>query len=405
MTPPPTAHTSSAGGPAIRVLYLDHVAQLSGGELALLRLVPHLDGVAPRVLLAEPGPLVQAFADEGVPVAVLAMDDSARDLRKGAVTARLPFGAIAGTLRYVRALTRRLRSERPDVVHANSLKSGVCGSIAARLAGVRFVWHVRDRISEDYLPRPAVALVRWQLRWLTDAVIANSTATLATVGRVPHPTVVPSTLPSAAAAATTQARPADPDRALTFAVLGRLAPWKGQDVAIRAFAEAFPDGDERLVVIGAALFGEDDYERELRDLVAARGLGDRVVFAGFQRDVPAALAGVDALVHASVTAEPFGQVVLEGMAAGLPVIAADAGGPAEIIEEGTTGLLYPMGDAAALADRLRVVAADPALRARLGAAARPVVERYRPERVAGTVTDLYRTVTQLPPRRWGVLPR
>ena len=81
-------------------------------------------------------------------------------------------------------------------------------------------------------------------------------------------------------------------------------------------------------------------------------------------DVPLQLETLDILVHASLIPEPFGQVVIEGMASGLPVVAPRAGGPAEVIEDGVTGILYPMGDVGALAGALRELAGKPALRSR-----------------------------------------
>ena len=90
-------------------------------------------------------------------------------------------------------------------------------------------------------------------------------------------------------------------------MLGRIAPWKGQDLFLRAFAEAFPGGEESAVLIGSPMFGEQDYERSLHELVDRRsGLGERVRFRGFQEDVWPELAQLDVLVHASTIPEPFG---------------------------------------------------------------------------------------------------
>jgi glycosyltransferase involved in cell wall biosynthesis len=98
------------------------------------------------------------------------------------------------------------------------------------------------------------------------------------------------------------------------------------------------------------------------------------------------------LVHASTIPEPFGQVILEGMAAGVPVIAAGAGGPAEILEHGRTGILYEPNDGAALAGCMRRLQ-DPALRERLSAAAREEVRRYEPKIVASDLQRLYAAVS------------
>jgi glycosyltransferase involved in cell wall biosynthesis len=161
---------------------------------------------------------------------------------------------------------------------------------------------------------------------------------------------------------------------------------------LQAFAKAFPDGDEVAVLVGSALFGEDGYERQLRELVRSLGIAERVEFRGFRSDVFEELSCVDALVHASIIPEPFGQVILDGMAAGLPVVAARAGGPMEILTDGKTGLLYPPGDVDALASLLRRLADDVELRSRLGAQARKVVVMYSPERVAEQIVDVYEQV-------------
>jgi glycosyltransferase involved in cell wall biosynthesis len=175
-------------------------------------------------------------------------------------------------------------------------------------------------------------------------------------------------------------------------MVGRIAPWKGQDVFVRAFADAFPGGPEQAVVVGAPLFGSDEeqYLEDLRRLSASLGLDGRLEFAGHREDVAAELERIDVLVHASVLPEPFGQVVAEGLAAGLPVVAAAAGGPAELIEDGVTGLLYPPGDARALAACLRRLAADPGLGVRLGRAGRRRAAAFSPGRVATKVTAVYR---------------
>ena len=347
--------------PALRVVYVGHVARRSGAELALLRVLPALQalGVDAHVILAEDGPLVGDLRDSGVAVEVLPLDPAARDLRRNRVSARLPALAAGKTFGYALQLARRLRELRPDVVHTNTLKAAYYGGFAAHLARVPLVWHIRDRIASDYLPGPAVALTRALDRVLPGAVVANSYATLTTLGRhtsstgrIPH-FVVPD------AVRLPEIHKRQGDRPFTVGILGRLSPWKGQHILLEAFARAFPEGDERAVLIGSALFGEHDYERSLHELCARLGLSSRVTFAGHRDDIFEALEDLDVLVHASTVAEPFGQVVIEGMAAGLPVIAAAAGGPMEVITHGTDGLLVAPGDADALGRELARLARDP----------------------------------------------
>jgi glycosyltransferase involved in cell wall biosynthesis len=377
----------------LRVVYLDHVARLSGAEIALMRVLTHFQDVNPHVILGEHGPLADRLTQAGVSVEVLPIADSARDLRRDAVH---PGGASPAaalqTLAYVARLALRLRALRADLVHTNSLKAGVYGSVAARAAGVPVVWHVRDRITEDYIPRAAVRLARTLIRHLADGVVANSTATLETLPAavrgelswvIPSPVEAPDWLQ-----ATAGDRPGS-SRAIRFGMLGRIAPWKGQDLFLRAFATAFPAGDERAVVVGAAMFGEEGFEHELHTLAARLGIAERVEFRGFREDVWPELASMDVLVHASVIPEPFGTVVLEGMAAGLAVIAADEGGPASMIADGKTGRLFRSGQLDSLVAAMRALRDDPDQRERLGTAARQAITDYRPDTVARQLEQVY----------------
>lgn len=376
----------------MRVVYLDHCARLSGAELALLRLIPALDGVDAHVILGEDGPLVGGLQQRGISVEVLTMPRAARELRRHRVRPLgMPFAGALGTAWYVARLTLRLRRLRPEIVHTNSLKAAVYGAAAARLARVSLVWHIRDRIAEDYLPRPAVQLVR-RLTNAPDAVLANSQATLATLGEVeqrhaiiPGMVIFDPVVPS---------QTYEPSRtgSLVVGMVGRISPWKGQHIFLEAFARAFRDSDARARVVGAPLFGEEDYDASLRTLVDKLDIASRVEFTGFRENVQAELAQFDILVHASVIAEPFGQVVLEGMAAGLPVIATSAGGPAEIIDPERNGVLVRPGDTDALADALRRLATDAGLRDRLGEAAVERAHDFSPETIGALVVEVYRTL-------------
>jgi glycosyltransferase involved in cell wall biosynthesis len=374
----------------LKVVYLDHVARLSGGEIALLRLLPHLDRVNPHLVLAEDGPLVEQFHLAGISTEVMPLRGSVRHMRKAAVQHRsLTPSVAAATAAYVLRLAARLRRLGPDLVHTNSLKAGVYGSLAARIAGIPMIWHVRDRIEDDYLPPEAVQLVRRMSRYLATAVVANSRSTMETLAAPSKPVVIYSVLPEVMNVVPD--RPRTNGRPLTFGILGRLAPWKGQDLFLRAFARAFPEGDERAVVVGGALFGEDEFADGLPRLADSLGIAERLELRGHRPDVWDELSRIDVLVHASVTPEPFGQVILEGMAAGVPVIAARAGGPAEILRHDMTGVLYRCADLGGLADAMLRMR-DPALRNRLSAAARADLGPYSPPVVAAALQDLYERV-------------
>jgi glycosyltransferase involved in cell wall biosynthesis len=285
-------------------------------------------------------------------------------------------------------------------VHTNSLKSGLYGSIAARMARVPVIWHLHDRLADDYLPRRAVTFMQRAVRALPTALVTNSEATLATVPQTPRggAVVVPNPVRPAAAR---DGR----DHVERVGMVGRLAPWKGQNVFLEAFARAFPEGPVQATVVGAALFGEEPYEAELRELAEELGIADRVEFRGFRPDVGTELERLDVFVHASVVAEPFGQVILEAMAAGVPVAAAAGGGSSEIASDGHTALLHSPGDAGELADALQRLAADPTLRRRLSVAGRERAQDFGPEVVAERLGTLYDALAEVTPRRAARAPR
>jgi glycosyltransferase involved in cell wall biosynthesis len=138
--------------------------------------------------------------------------------------------------------------------------------------------------------------------------------------------------------------------------------------------------------------GDGSQEEALRERVNSSGLAGAVHLLGFRTDAFALLNASDVFVLPSF-AEPFGLVLLEAMAFSKPVVAVDRGGPSEIVVNGSTGLLAPSPDAAAIADALMEVLADPALQRCMGQAGRVrYVEQFTTERMARATADLYRRV-------------
>ena len=374
----------------LRVAYLDHTGAPSGAELALLRLLPALtDRVAAHVILGDDGPFLDLLEGQGTSVELLPIGGGASTLRRASLD-RLPLGAAAAFGSYTVRLAAHLRRIRPDLVHTNSLKAALVGGVAGRLAGVPVIWHVHDRITSDYLPQRAAEAFRAAARHLPAAVITNSETTRATLGDLTVPTrTIACALDPALGPIDRSGRT---DSGLRFGLVARLARWKGQDVFLRAFAEAFPAGPHRAVLVGGDLFGEDDWAQHIEDLIRELGLDDRVERRGHRGDMGPEYERLDVLVHASTLPEPFGQVVTEGLATGLPVVAADDGGPAEILGGRDLALTYPRGDHQALAAQLRRVADDPALRARLAAAGPEAARPYAAGAIADQVLGVYELV-------------
>lgn len=131
----------------------------------------------------------------------------------------------------------------------------------------------------------------------------------------------------------------------------------------------------RAVIVGEVYPGYENVREALFEKVKALGLGDVVSFLGHRDDAEAIFNAADIVVSPTTLPEPFGLVVVEAMAARRPVIATGVGGPAEIIEDGVSGILIPTNKPAVFADRLEELIKDRELRARIGAAARQRVEK------------------------------
>ena len=257
-----------------------------------------------------------------------------------------------------------------DVVHANTSRAAVIGSLAALGTRTCMVVHLRDRVEQESLGRFGTRSLGWALGRAT-GVIANSHSTLATaepyLRRRTQRIVIPSPtgLTMGAAPRTSTRRPGVGSTVDRVVMLARVDPWKGQDVLLQAFAGVFRRTSARLVLAGGTAFGHDEYLDNLRILAAQLGITPQVDFLGHVEDVSTLLADADICVQASVRPEPLGQNVLQYLAAGRPVIATRGGGPAEWVEDGVNGLLVPMNDAAALAGALRRLRDTPALREHL----------------------------------------
>ena len=360
------------------------------------------------VLLAETGPLVERLRQSGIDVQVMPLDPRVRDARKDtmSVGALSRIGSALKILRYAAQVARFAKDHGVDIIHTNSLKADIYGGVAGWIARIPVIWHVRDYIDPSYLPGPAVRVFRRLARIMPTYVIANSEGTRETLrlGKARPSVAIPSGIdvkprPSEEHSERTHAGDSEFAGAtwpgiIRVGIVGRLAPWKGQHVFLHAASRVLKAGYRaRFFVIGAPLFGEEAYREELERLTGSLGISDRVEFLGFRSDVEAVLQGLDILVHASTTPEPFGQVVIEGMAQKLPVIGTDGGGVREIISHQENGLLIPMDDIPALADALKTLMDNPSLACRLGHAGfEHVMRHYSSSQTARKIETVYRQV-------------
>ena len=394
-----------------KILYLDHTAKLGGGEIALINLLCAQDRskFCPIVALASEGPLVRKLEALEIETYVLPLASSITDARKDLLGpgSLLRLVDASRLIAYIFTLARFIREHGVAIVHANSLKAGLYGGFAARLAGVPMLWHVRDHVDSRYLPAKVAWLMRGLIRRLPSVVVANSHSTLSRLTDSPasNPGVggaVRMTVIHDGVDPDLYCRSEQPEKgSKRVALVGRIAPWKGQHVFIDAAAKVLRKRpDTRFQIVGAPLFGETDYNDGLHQQVADLGIQDSVEFTGFQSDVAGLLGKVAIVVHASTIGEPFGQVVAEGMAAAKPVIATEGGALPEIVENGLSGILVPMGDSDAMADAIESLLADPdAARAMGEAARRRIQDRFTIDMTARRVEGIYSYMLRLSPSR------
>jgi glycosyltransferase involved in cell wall biosynthesis len=183
------------------------------------------------------------------------------------------------------------------------------------------------------------------------------------------------------------------DGVVRVGLLGTMAWWKGHKTFLRAISLLPPTLSFRAYIIGGSLYqtrGSQYTVDDLRSFAADLNISDRVVFTGFVDDPASAMRSLDIVVHASTRPEPFGLVIAEAMACGRAVVASDAGGASELLDQGVNALGHPPGDAAALAKAIFELASDVPLRVKLGKNGRATAEsRFDRSRLANEIVPIY----------------
>ena len=374
-----------------RMLIVNHAVDIGGAERALLGMLDCLDRDAFEPALACPhrGPLVEEAERRGIRVHLGYPAPRLLEVKRKSI-GKDRLASLAYPLdmaRTVAGLAGLIRREGYDLVFTNSAKADIYGSLAGRLAGQPVVWRLHDITSGDAFSRLNLLLFRLSASLLADRVLAISEVVkdaLVDLGvkeskvAMVHNGILLGEREESAGSEKFRASWGVPADAPLVGLVGRLVDWKGPDYFIEAAARVAADTPEaRFMLVGDAVFGEKSYVDGLKSTVEARGLGDKVIFTGFRDDVDEIMSSMDLLVHASVLPEPFGLVIIEAMAQGLPVVATRGGGVAEIVDDGETGVLVPPRDAGAMAEAISILLSDPARAKRMGEAGRKAVaERF-----------------------------
>jgi glycosyltransferase involved in cell wall biosynthesis len=359
---------------------LTDVADIGGAERRLIDLTTYLDRTRFELIfcvLAQDGPLLEELRQRGFAAHALGVR-TARDYPSAFV-----------------AFYRLIRRWRPSIVHGQIRHASFMAALAARLTRVPVVV-----ASRTYTARIGshVFLDRWTSR-MVDVTIAVSHASAGVVRReermaddrvrvIPNGVDIREFSAPPAVAIHDTARKLGVDGWRVVGTIGHLHPIKGHSTMIeaaRAILNKVPD--TKFLIVGGGWLHE-----ELAALAAARGVAEHVIFTGARTDVPALLALMDVFVLPSLN-EGMSHALLEAMVLGKPVVATAVGGNCEVVEPGTTGILVPPRDAAALSAAVVQLLTDPAAAARLGRAAADAARtRFSARRMAEAYFSVYETL-------------
>lgn len=381
----------------IRVLLVDHVSKVLGGaEVNILELLAH-PGVREHwdvtVACAPDSPLARAIDPLGWPQRDHAFAPALNELR--VVGRRFsPMAKIRAWQELNRA-TNRLKvlatDLRPDVLLSCTNKDHFAAGAAALALSIPSAWWVNDILSSDFFG--------WPVRRAFVSRARRLQPHLAAVSEFGRAALLKEGVPASAVRTVHNGIPLDryqrdskrPLRAFLkvaegvplVGIVGRLTPWKGQDIFLRIAQQWAQQGRPgHFAIIGGAFNEDAPFEAHLRDFVRLHGLADRVHFVPFQPNIVSTISSLDALIHASTKPEPFGRVLIEAMAVSVPVLGARAGGVPEIITDDVDGALVPAGDVAGYVRTLTRLFSDPEVSARWTAAgSRTVRERFGMHRV------------------------
>ena len=351
-----------------RILFVDHTAVMGGAELSLLDLATAYADTS-KVLLFQDGILRERLEQVGVEVKVAPVSKTMLNLRTsgglGSLVTIPELWQIAGYLAQ--------EAQDYDLILANSQKAFITAAISSLRGSPAVLWYLHDILTAKHFSQVNRLVAIFLANRFAAKVLVNSQATgqafVAAGGKAKLTHVVYNGFEPQKFELVNfedvqkirdQLRIGD---APLVGLFSRLSYWKGQHVLLEAIKHL---SKVQVILVGTALFGEQEYVCELKALAEIPELAGRVHWLGFRDDIPTLMKACDIIVHTSTEPEPFGRVIVEGQLAQKPVIASAAGGALELIENGVNGYLFPPGDAIALRQLMQKLIEDPSLAKTLG---------------------------------------
>jgi glycosyltransferase involved in cell wall biosynthesis len=364
---------SAATLPKIAVLC--PISGLGGAEISLLETVAHLRGVYEfHLIVPGEGALQESSELAGAKVWIFPWPEAIGGVGE---TAKRPspwqilrFAAHLGF--FVRKLSRLLDEIGPSVFITNSVKAHVIGALTRKRKDVPLIWYMRDGLEERPLSGKLLGLlsrrcdlavcvsmyVAEQVRsYVSGAIPAKIVRDIVDLGRF---------RPAASAPVDLRREPGE----IWFGIVGAITPLKGHDIFLEAAESVLQQlPTAKFVIVGNNPYVTEagsEWERLLRHRVESSALRERVKFVGFRNDIPNVMAQLDVLVQPNRGPEGLGRSVLEAMACGVPVIAVNKWGPAEVIDDSSSGLLFAPLDTKQLAAHMLTLGESASMRKTMG---------------------------------------
>ena len=378
----------------MKILFLDQSGKPGGAELCLIDIAKPYRQSSLVGLFAD-GSFKTLLEENQIPVNVLTR--KAIQVRKESSLAQ-GLSSLGQLLPLIATVVQTARTY--DLIYANTQKALVVGALASFFSRRPLVYHLHDILSPEHFSSTNRRIAVTLANKFASLVIANSQASQAafvTAGGRPEIVKIvyngfdPTKYEVKESEVNSIRQKLELDGKFIVGHFSRLAPWKGQHILIEALAKS--QKQVTAILVGDALFGEQDYVKRLHQQVSDLGLENRVKFLGFRDDIPQLMAACDLVSHTSTSAEPFGRVIVEAMLCGRPIVAAKAGGAIELIDHDINGFLTEPGNIQELAVVINTCIRDPEKIAKIAKTARQsAAERFDVAIINQQIAQLIKSV-------------
>jgi glycosyltransferase involved in cell wall biosynthesis len=351
------------------VLFIERNGDIrGGGHISLVNILRHIDKelFKPYLVCSAQGSLREKVNEMGIASEIIEI----KSLKRLNI-----FSLFIAILK----LCRLIRRWDIKIVHSNagSTRDTLYSGVAARLAGIPFIWHVRVIESGGIFDR-LISLFSTKIIVISEAVkrrfhwIKNPKKLVV----IPNGVDIKRFNPSSIKIEDLKKEFGFKKEDFVIGTVGQLIPWKGINYLIDAFYIVRKENPEvKLLIVGDEVPRGSGYRKKLEEMVNSLDLKDEVVFTGFKEDIPEIMGVIDIFVLPSIN-EPFGRVLIEAMSMEKPVVATKGGGVPEIVVDGVTGILVPLKDPEAMAKAVLTLIRDKKLAIRMGKSGRERVEKF-----------------------------